>query len=267
MRKPQAAKTRTAILRTQQVLAAIDRIAARNALAFLTTQRVSRESGVSDGVLFRLFANREAMLAAWVESRGARLRALLAGTPAGPDGLGYAIRCLLQDEALLSFVCCQEMDVPYLRAQMAGMRRELQVFLRQRVELHPMRPPSLPVAWLCDHLMLSLYRAWDPENERRAWHKERLMSGLPWEQDEAQRLPDPASLQQLAINDSGFVFNPSNGQSFTANEVGLFLLRLLQQGYDMPALLATVCADFAVDEATAERDITEFLDQLRRFLT
>jgi len=94
------------------------------------------------------------------------------------------------------------------------------------------------------------------------------MDGLPWEKSNAtaELFPAYEALQQLALNDSGFVFDPVNGRSFTANAIGLFLLRLLQKQYDMPALLSAVSEAFEVDAQTAERDITEFAGQLRKLL-
>ena len=34
----------------------------------------------------------------------------------------------------------------------------------------------------------------------------------------------------LAVSDSGFIFNPSNGDSFSTNLVGAELIRLLKEG-------------------------------------
>ena len=37
-------------------------------------------------------------------------------------------------------------------------------------------------------------------------------------------------LQQLAISDDGFIFDPTSGQSFTVSDTGLFILKGLKQG-------------------------------------
>ncbi|MDX8377578.1 MAG: PqqD family protein [Mariprofundales bacterium] len=79
--------------------------------------------------------------------------------------------------------------------------------------------------------------------------------------------PDVEAIKQLALNDSGFVFDPVNGRSFTANSIGLFVLRELQKGHDMVAMLDIITDEFDVDTRTAERDITEFASQLRKFIT
>ena len=36
--------------------------------------------------------------------------------------------------------------------------------------------------------------------------------------------------KNLAISESGFLFSPSNGESFTLNELGIWIFKLLQSG-------------------------------------
>jgi hypothetical protein len=160
------------------------------------------------------------------------------------------------------------MDILYLRERMEQARMSLQQQFQAHIEYLHDKPAMVSITMLGDHLMVSLYRAWNPENPRRVLQKEQLMNGLPWEESSAtaELFPAYEALQQLALNDSGFVFDPVNGRSFTANNIGLFLLRRLQKHDDMPALLAAVSEAFTVDTATAERDITEFASQLRKLL-
>lgn len=250
------------------MLKAIDCIAGRDQLAFLTTQRVSRESGISDGVLFRHFSSKEAMLAAWVEMRGDQLRLLLDAMPAGRAGLIYLLQQLLKQEALLSFLCCQSMDTPYLRQQLESFRSQFMRVIQTRIELLHSVPAGVSPDVLSDHLMQSIYRAWNPENPDRERQKESLMNQLPWEKIETGKdmFPAPDIMQRLALNDSGFVFDPVNGRSFSANNVGLYVLRFLQHSHDTESLLVSVVRDFDVSRSDAQRDITEFSGQLRKFL-
>ncbi|MFQ5354906.1 MAG: PqqD family peptide modification chaperone [Mariprofundaceae bacterium] len=262
-------KTETTKKRCQQVLLAIDCIAARDQLAFLTTQQVSRESDISDGVLFRHFSSKEAMLANWVETRGDKLRLLLEAMPAGRDGLIYLLQHLLQDKSLLNFLCCQPMDTPYLRQQLEICRSQFQRVIQTRIELLSSTPIGIASDVLNDHLMRSIYRAWNPENPDRNRQKERLMNQLPWEKNESGNniFPSMDVMQRLALNDSGFVFDPVNGRSFTANEVGMYIMHFLQHSNDAEALLVAIVRDFEVSKANAQRDITDFSGQLRKFLT
>lgn len=75
--------------------------------------------------------------------------------------------------------------------------------------------------------------------------------------------PKAELLRRLALSDSGFVFDPVSGDSFTVNDTGLAILRQLQQGADLAGLLAALTAEFVVTAETAERDAIEFAGVLR----
>ena len=80
-------------------------------------------------------------------------------------------------------------------------------------------------------------------------------------------LPFPADvLKRLAISESGFVFDPVSGDSFTANATALAILRLAGQATDTRSLAEALAGEFDVDVATAERDLIEFGAVLRRTL-
>jgi hypothetical protein len=75
--------------------------------------------------------------------------------------------------------------------------------------------------------------------------------------------PKQALLSRLALSDSGFVFDPVTGNSFTVNTSGLSILRLLQKTEDWTDIIATLQTDFEVSYAVAERDVLEFATALR----
>ena len=77
--------------------------------------------------------------------------------------------------------------------------------------------------------------------------------------------PKPDVLRRLALSDSGFVFDPLSGTSYTVNSSGLALLRLLQEeGSGEVADVVVELRDlFEVDAATAEQDVIEFSGVLR----
>jgi len=161
------------------------------------------------------------------------------------------------------------MDTPYLRQQLEHYRAQFRRFLHTRIELIYDSNWGLPVEALTDHLIQSIYRAWDTENPERAKHKEKLMQQLPWEKEQTHdnTFPSHEVIQRLALNDSGFVFDPESGRSFTANHVGLYILRFLQSHTDADDLFDAIELAFDVSRHDAERDIIEFSAQLRKFLT
>ena len=82
-------------------------------------------------------------------------------------------------------------------------------------------------------------------------------------QGRALELPKTEHLMRLALSDSGFVFDPVTGNSFSVNGSGLAILRRLQQGTDLPGIVASLSEEFEVDILAAERDVIEFANLLR----
>ena len=82
-------------------------------------------------------------------------------------------------------------------------------------------------------------------------------------QGRSLELPKPENLMRLALSDSSFVFDPVTGNSFSVNGSGLAILRRLQQGTDLPGIVASLSEEFEVDILAAERDVIEFANLLR----
>lgn len=71
-------------------------------------------------------------------------------------------------------------------------------------------------------------------------------------------------LQDLAVSDRGFVFDPFSGLTYSLNGSGLSILRGLKEGLAMTDLIAALRSDFDVpDGADLERDVVEFVGLMR----
>lgn len=81
--------------------------------------------------------------------------------------------------------------------------------------------------------------------------------------DRASVFPDPEAVGRLALSDSGFVFDPVSGRSYSVNATGLALLRLLQQPTGLAEVVEALQERFEGDAATLERDVIEFASVLR----
>jgi hypothetical protein len=81
--------------------------------------------------------------------------------------------------------------------------------------------------------------------------------------DEQNLLPDAKSLERLAISESGFVFDPVSGHSFTVNETGLAILRAIQRDRRLDTLQQRLLEEYEVSAAMLDRDLLEFLGSLR----
>ena len=71
--------------------------------------------------------------------------------------------------------------------------------------------------------------------------------------------------KNIAISDSGFVFNPSTGDSFSTNQVGLEIIRLLKQNKSKEELIKELVGIFSIDESTIEKDLGDFFMMLNSF--
>jgi PqqD family protein of HPr-rel-A system len=71
-------------------------------------------------------------------------------------------------------------------------------------------------------------------------------------------------LRELALSDSGFVFDPLTGHTFTVNPSGLFILRLLKDGVEDAQVAAQLAEQFEIDPGEdPNRDVQDFILQLR----
>ena len=71
--------------------------------------------------------------------------------------------------------------------------------------------------------------------------------------------------KNIAISDSGFIFNPSTGDSFSTNQVGMEIIRLLKDNKSKEEVISGVVSKFNVDEATVEKDLSDFTLMLNNF--
>jgi hypothetical protein len=78
-------------------------------------------------------------------------------------------------------------------------------------------------------------------------------------------LPKADTLRRLAISESGFVFDPATGNSFTINETGLLILRALQAQQDIDLIAARLVSEYDIDARDLERDLIEFCGTLRDY--
>jgi hypothetical protein len=76
----------------------------------------------------------------------------------------------------------------------------------------------------------------------------------------------PERLQKLAVSDTGFVFDPQTGQSFTLNSTGLMSLNLLKKGTTVENTAACLAREYGVSVEVASSSLEAFLVQFGRYL-
>lgn len=71
--------------------------------------------------------------------------------------------------------------------------------------------------------------------------------------------------KNIAISDTGFLFNPSTGDSYSVNPVGMEIIRMLQQDKSKTDIMQHVMVEYICDEATFEKDYYDFTIMLRNY--
>jgi hypothetical protein len=69
----------------------------------------------------------------------------------------------------------------------------------------------------------------------------------------------------VAVSDSGFVFNPNTGESFSFNPIGLEIFRLMKEGKSKDQISKAIMAGYQVDEPAFERDYDDFINVLKHY--
>ncbi|RUM59353.1 MAG: PqqD family protein [Persephonella sp.] len=72
-------------------------------------------------------------------------------------------------------------------------------------------------------------------------------------------------LNQLAINDEGFIFDPLTGESFTVNRTGLFIIKKLKENKSEEEILEDMLNEFNVSKDIAEKDLIDFIQKLKSY--
>ncbi len=71
--------------------------------------------------------------------------------------------------------------------------------------------------------------------------------------------------ENLAVSDSGFLFLPATGETFTLNECAREILRLFQQRKTEEEIIAQIMEDYDIEQSILERDVTEFISQMKNY--
>lgn len=70
--------------------------------------------------------------------------------------------------------------------------------------------------------------------------------------------------KNLAISDTGFVFDPSTGDSYTLNPIGLEIIQLLKNNLSLEEITEHMTREYDVDSNTFERYFYDFTGMLKQ---
>lgn len=69
--------------------------------------------------------------------------------------------------------------------------------------------------------------------------------------------------KNLATSDAGFIFNPSTGDSFSANPVAAEMIAMLREGKSGEEIKKKLFESYDVEKSTLDKDFDDLMMQLR----
>lgn len=74
-------------------------------------------------------------------------------------------------------------------------------------------------------------------------------------------------LRQLALSDSGFLFDPRSGQSYSLNPTAVAALEMMRLGFSLRQAAEELSKSYAASPEQAESGLESFVHQLGRALS
>ena len=71
--------------------------------------------------------------------------------------------------------------------------------------------------------------------------------------------------RNIAISESGFLFDPTAGESFSLNEEGLEILNLMKQNKSIDEISKFITDNYEVEPDDFERYLFDFLGMLKQY--
>ena len=71
--------------------------------------------------------------------------------------------------------------------------------------------------------------------------------------------------KNIAISESGFVFDPSTGDSYSLNPVGVDIITHLKDLKSEDELVRELLKKYDADKPTIEKNIHDFMDMLKQY--
>ncbi len=71
--------------------------------------------------------------------------------------------------------------------------------------------------------------------------------------------------KNIAVSDSGFVFNPTTGESYSVNPIGVEIIELLKQEKSFDEITHNLTERYNADIVTIDKDVSDFITLLKQY--
>lgn len=72
--------------------------------------------------------------------------------------------------------------------------------------------------------------------------------------------------KNIAISETGFVFNPVTGESFSVNPIGIEIINLLKEDKSLDDIVKLLSKKYNTEQSTIEKDVNDFTTTLKQFM-
>jgi hypothetical protein len=70
--------------------------------------------------------------------------------------------------------------------------------------------------------------------------------------------------KNIALSESGFIFDPTTGDSFSVNTTGSKIFEFLKEGLTKEQIIERLSVVFDMDKEQIQRDLDDFLNHLQQ---
>jgi hypothetical protein len=68
--------------------------------------------------------------------------------------------------------------------------------------------------------------------------------------------------KNIATSESGFIFNPGNGDSFSVNEIGAEIINFMKEERSQADIIDTITLKYDTERIQVEKDLEDFISML-----
>ncbi len=69
----------------------------------------------------------------------------------------------------------------------------------------------------------------------------------------------------IAVSDSGFLLNPSTGESFSLNPMGVKMIKMMNEGKDFSEIEQEIMKEYDVSSSMFDKDFQDFIGVLKQY--
>jgi len=71
--------------------------------------------------------------------------------------------------------------------------------------------------------------------------------------------------RNIAVSETGFVFDPTSGESYSINNVGQEIMAMMKDGKTPREISDVMCQEYEIDSAGFEKYFYDFIGMLKQF--